>query len=671
MVVVRFPRNLSRRDRYIIPPLLIVLLVGAIVVALWAGRYAFTIHKLTRGVGDTVFYTADGRPWFAMDEQRRDVALADISQHFLNAVIAVEDHRFRYHLGIDPLALGRAVVQDIRSRSFAEGGSTLSQQLARTLFLSNSRTIGRKGQEAVLALMLEQRLSKDEILELYVNRVYLGAGAYGVEKMSQQLFGKKSAQLTLPEGALLAGLIQRPSGLSPWSNMAGARERSHVVLSRMRQEGFISREQELAARSARLAIRPYPRADRADFGYAKQYLRQEFRKVFGGDHPPDWKVQTSFDASLQAQAEGAVTRGLSRLGNRNLQGALVALRPDTGQVVALVGGRDFATSEFDRATRSRRQPGSAFKPFVYAAALERGLSPVSMLSQPANIPMSGTGDWRPRNASGASLEPLTLRAALIESNNRAAVGVQQKIGARPVLGLSRALGIEDLPDVPSLALGTGLVTPIALTAAFAVFPNGGFAVEPHGMVSVTDANGLSAWDGVDDPERVLSEETAFQMVSLLRDVVERGTGASARARGVLFPAGGKTGTTNDYNDAWFVGFTSGLVVGVWVGLDDPESMGANASGARYALPIWSDFMVRAARAIPARRFTPPVTLREQLLCSISYKRATEQCPEYTEYFKEDDDIPDDACRLHRGPTRAEQIRSTLKRWIDRIGGVFR
>ncbi|HXG87369.1 MAG TPA: PBP1A family penicillin-binding protein [Vicinamibacterales bacterium] len=665
------PPTLGRRDRIAIPVVLLLLIFSGLALAAWTARYAWAIHRVTRGVGDTVFYTSDGKPWFAMDEQRRDVPLGQVSPHFLNAVVAVEDHRFRYHAGIDPIGLSRALWRDLRARSFDEGGSTITQQLARTLFLSNSQTIGRKAQEALLAMMLEQRLSKDEILELYVNRVYLGGGAYGIGKMSRNLFGKNAAQLTLAESALIAGLIQRPSGLSPWSNMTGARQRSHVVLARMRQEGMISGAEESAARTVRLPIRPYPQSDRADNGYAKQYLRQEFRNVFGGDHPPDWKVQTSFNAALQAEAERAVTRGLNRLRGRNLQAALVALRPDDGRVVALVGGRDFAKSEFDRATRSRRQPGSAFKPFVYAAALERDFSPVSMLTQPENIAMSGQGDWRPRNANNSNLQPLTLREAIIESNNRAAVGTQQQIGARRVLSLSKDLGLDDLPDVPSLALGTGLVTPIALTAAYAVFPNGGYVVQPHGIVQVTDANGSNAWRGPDDPKRVLSEETAFQMVSLLGDVIDRGTATAARTRGVVFPAGGKTGTTNDYNDAWFVGFTSGLVVGVWVGFDDPATMGANASGARLALPIWSEFMVRAARVIPARDFTPPATLETRVLCSVSYHRATNDCPAYTEYFKDDDDMPAAVCKIHRGPTRAERVRSEVKKWLDRLGGIFR
>jgi 1A family penicillin-binding protein len=660
-----------RRDWFIIPAVLAALMIGSVTAALWIGRHAWAIHRLTRGVGDTVFYTADGQPWFPMDEQRRDVALDDISKDLRDAVVAVEDHRFRRHLGIDTIGLARAVVENVKAGGVSEGGSTITQQLARTLFLSNSRTFARKFQEAALAIMLERRLSKDQILELYLNRVYLGAGVNGVEKMSRYLFGKPASQLTLAESALMAGLIQRPSALSPWSNMSGARERSHVVLARMRGEGYITEKEEQTARTARIAIRPYPRSQRADAGYAKEFLRQEFRKIFGGDEPPDWKVQTSFLPQLQKEAEGAVERGLGRLGRRNLQAALVALRPETGAVVALVGGRDFATSEFDRATRSRRQPGSAFKPFLYAAALERGFSPITLLSQPEQIPVEGEGEWRPRNASSVSRNALPLREAFIESNNRAAVGVQQHMGTRPILTLASSLGMKDLPDVPSLSLGTGLVSPLQLTSAFAAFANGGLAVPPRGFHSVTDAHGLSAWAADTAYPRVLSEETAYQMVSLLRDVINRGTGAGARARGVTFPAGGKTGTTNDFRDAWFVGFSSSLVAGVWVGFDDAESMGQNASGANYALPIWTEFMLRATRVLPPMEFIAPVGLQQEVLCGMSYKRATSQCPSYVEYFKEGDEIPSDTCKLHRGPTRAERIRSAVSKWFGRFGKIFK
>ena len=663
-------RSLKRWEYFVIIPILTLLLVGAAVGTFWAVRYASAIDRLTRGVGDTVFYTSDGKRWFAMDEQRRDVSIDDISPHVRNAVIAVEDHRFRYHPGIDPLGFIRAVVQNVRAGGVSEGGSTITQQLARTLFLSNARTWGRKGQEAVIALMLEWRLTKEQILELYLNRVYFGAGTYGVEKMAQHLFGKPAKGLTIAEGALIAGLIQRPSSLSPWSNMAGARERSRVVLQRMREEGFISAEQEKSASAARLRIQPYPKSDRADNGYAKLFVRQQFRDVFGGDHPPDWRVHTTIHSALQNEAERALTQGLARLGRKDLQGALVAIRPENGHVVAVVGGRDFTRSEYDRATRSRRQPGSAFKPFVYAAALERGFTPVTRLEQPEQIPVKGMGDWRPRNVSSTSREPIPLREAFIESNNRAAVGVQQAIGSRPIRNLGDDVGLRDLPDVASLALGTGAVSPLQLTAAYAIFPNGGYAVRPHGISSVIDAHGAEALDHEDSTRRVISEQTAFQMVSLMRDVLDRGTGSSARLRGVTFPSGGKTGTTNDGQDAWFVGFTSSLVVGVWVGLDDPAPL-PNASGARYALPIWADFISRAARVMPARGFTAPAGLHEAALCSVSYLKPTDFCPIYREYFKDAGEVPDGTCRVHREPSLRERVADTVKGWLDRLKGVFR
>jgi penicillin-binding protein 1A len=663
-------RFTNRWAYFVIVPVLTFMLVGAAVSTFWGLRYGWAVERLLRGVGDTVFYTADGKPWFAMDEQRRDVALNQISPHMRNAVIAVEDHRFRYHPGIDPLGLTRAVFENVRAGGVSEGGSTITQQLARTLFLSNARTWGRKGQEGVIALLLEYRLTKEQILELYLNRVYFGAGTYGVEKMAQHLFGKPAKDLSLAESALIAGLIQRPSSLSPWSNMSGARERSHVVLQRMREVGYITEEQERTARAARLRIRPYPKSDRADNGYAKLFVRQQFRDVFGGDHPPDWKVHTTIHSVLQNEAERAVSQGLARLGRKNLQGALVAIRPENGHVVALVGGRDFTQSEFDRATRSRRQPGSAFKPFVYAAALERGYTPVTRLEQPEQIPVKGIGDWRPRNVTSTSREPIPLREAFIEANNRAAVGVQQAIGSRPIRNLGDDVGLEELPDVASLALGTGAVSPLQLTTAYAVFPNGGYAVRAHGITSVLDAHGSEAYDHDDRHQRVISEQTAFQMVSLMRDVLDRGTGSAARLRGVTFPSGGKTGTTNDGHDAWFVGFTSSLVVGVWVGLDEPQPM-PNASGARYALPIWADFMTRAARVLPARGFTAPGGLQEVALCSVSYLKPTDLCPIYREYFKDGDDTPGDTCRVHREPSLRERVTDTVKGWLDRLKGVFR
>jgi penicillin-binding protein 1A len=656
--------------------LLVVFATAGVFSAVWVLRYGWAIRKLTRGVGDTMFYDRGGRPWFRMDEQRRDVPLARISQHLRHAVVAVEDHRFYHHPGIDPLALGRAIVRNVSDAGLVEGGSTLTQQLARTLFLSNRRTWGRKVREAGIALLLESELTKDQILELYLNRIYISAGRYGVETMSRHLFGKPARDLTLAESALIAGLIRAPGALSPWSNMQGALRRSHVVLGRMREQGFITPAEEAQARRARPRIRPYPAAEQARAGYAKEYLRQQFRNRFGGDNPPDWKIETTFDPQLQDWAERAVQQGLARVSRRrDLQAALVAIDPRTGDILALVGGRDFSKSQFNRATRSRRQPGSAFKPFVYAAALSRGYSPVSVLEGLLSIPPQGPDEWSPRNASGdREADALTIRAAIVESDNRAATAMQQKIGARPVLRLAESLGMRNLPNVPSLALGSGEVTPLELTAAFGVFANLGTGARPRAIKRVIDGEGGVALRHDVDEERVLDPTVAFQMQSMLRDVVDRGTGAAARRYGLYFPAGGKTGTTDDFRDAWFVGFSSAIVAGVWVGFDQPATIAENAYGARLALPIWADFMRRAAQRYPPDEFERPAGLTDEPLCRESYMRPLDECPTYTEYFKEGDDVPSRMCPLHKGSIK-QRARRAMEELFSELGralkGIFR
>ena len=651
------------------------LLVLLAMTAVWTVRHAWAIAKLNRGVGDTVFYDAAGRPWFRLDEQRQDVPLDRISTHMKDAVIAVEDHRYYLHPGIDPIALTRAVFYNIRSDDRSQGGSTITQQLARTLYLSNVRTYGRKGKEAGLSMMLELFLSKREILELYLNRVYLSAGIYGVETMSQRLFRKPAAQLELAEAALIAGIIRAPASYSPWDHPDAARRRSWVVLQRMREEGKITAEQEQAARAAPLRIHPHPRITNARHGYAKDYLRQQFRNIYGGDNPPDWKVHTTFVPEIQDAAESAVRDGLRRVGIRNLQAVLVAMEPGTGNILAMVGGADYATTPFNRAVRSRRQPGSAFKPFVYAAALERGLSPVSTISGLRQVAIDAPeGVWIPRDERAGEQDEMTLRAALLESNNAAAVLLQQQVGARPVIRLANDLGVRDQPEVPSLALGSGLVSPLELTAAFAVFPTFGFRVRPRGLISVTDASGEIVHRMHLEREQVLPEDVAYQMVSMLQDVVERGTGAAARRHGVRGSIAGKTGTTNDYHDAWFVGFSSSVVAGVWVGFDQPQRIRSGASGSRMALPIWADFMRRTARRLPATAFDVPSALRDEELCSESYLRPVDGCPTYVEYFKEGDQMPGRLCPIHQGSLK-QRARRALEGFFGVLGrgikGIFK
>jgi 1A family penicillin-binding protein len=593
-------------------------------------------------VTDVVIFSADGQPWFSYDETRRHADLDAISRNLRRAVVAIEDRRFYGHLGVDPVAIGRAVSRDVRERRLVEGGSTLTQQLARILFLSNERTFRRKLEEAVLALILETRFTKQQILEWYLNNVYLGAGIYGVEGMARHLFDKPSADLTLDEAALIVGLIRAPSALSPWSHPDAALRQRNRVLDRLRSEGIIGADEADAAIRAPLDVGRYPLVDRVRGAYAKDFIRQQLGRGRKGEGPASRAVMTTIVPDLQQAAEAAVARGLRRVEDTNLQAALVAIEPHTGNLLAMVGGRDFARAPFNRAVRSRRQPASAFKPFVFAAALERGFSPISILSNLTTfVPVSDDG-WVPINAEGQDEDQVTLRTALLESNNRAAVALQQRIGTNSVVTLATNLGISKLPSVPSLALGTGAVSPLELTAAFAAFANGGIAVRPRVIDRVTD-DGRSVAEPAPVRRHVMSEQTAFQMASMLADVMDRGTGAPARALGITFPIAGKTGTSDEFKDAWFVGFSSAVVVGVWVGFDRPATIDVDAYGSRLALPIWTDFMLSTAARLPPKPFVAPTGLREVVLCRESYLRPTKACPTYREFVKDDDVIPDQKC----------------------------
>jgi penicillin-binding protein 1A len=658
------------RARLLVYALIILTAIGLV----WVGKQSYAVSKLRRGVGDTWFHTADGKRWFRLDEQRQDVPLAAISPHLQQAFIAVEDHRFFRHVGIDPIALTRAMVRNVGAPGTVEGGSTITQQLARTLFLSNRKSYGRKAREAVLSVLIEAQLSKEQILELYLNRIYLSAGIYGVETMARRVFDKPAKNLTLAESALIAGLARSPAAFSPWNNFGAAIERSHVVLSRMRDAGLITAEEEAGAKRGTPRVRPYRNVNDGRYGYAKDYLRHEFHEAFGGDHPPDWRVNTTFSAELQDLGERVVANGLQRFGSRDLQAALVVVDPETGNVLALVGGREYQRSTFNRASRSKRQPGSAFKPFLYAAALDRGYSPVSSLDGLAALERQGEDEWAPQNANSGGADALTLRAALIESDNRAATMLQQRVGTRRVLDVADRAGLRDLPDVPSLSLGTGLVTPLDLTAAFSIFPNGGFAVRPRAITTVIDDDGSTALEIETGSDRVISPQVAFQMVTMLSDVLDRGTGSAARRLGVSFPAGGKTGTTDDFKDAWFVGFTSSMVVGVWVGFDQPKTIAADGYGARYALPMWADFMRRAARLRQPGSFDRPAGLNEHVLCRVSYLQPVDGCPLYTEYLKDGDEVPKQLCKIHRGTIR-QRVTRTIQGWASELGrkikGIFR
>ncbi len=424
-------------------------------------------------------------------------------------------------------------------------------------------------------------------------------------------------------------------------------------------------------RACRAADHPsYPSSRESRHGYAKEFLRQQFRDRFGGDQPPDWEVHTTLQPKLQDAAEQAVSEGLARLGIGGLQAALVALDPATGNVLAVVGGRDFRQSQFNRATRSRRQPGSAFKPFVYAVALEQGLSPVAELSGLASMAPLGTEEWTPRNVSTRVEDRLTLRQAFVESNNRAAVALQQKVGARAILALAGRAGLSHQPNVPSLALGSGLVSPLALTAAYAAFANGGDAVRPRAIQRVLDQDGGVVLAEPVQRERVMSEEVAFQMTTLMQDVIARGTGAAVQRWSVRAPVAGKTGSTNEFKDAWFVGYAPRVVVGVWVGFDQPATIARDAFGGRIAAPIWADFMKRSSRVVGGGTFDAPSTLEADELCRISFKQPVDGCPVYTEYFKASDSKPRQHCQVHEGSLRQRVQRAAEKVVIGTLRSVW-
>lgn len=509
------------------------------------------------------------------------------------ALIATEDRRFYSHFGIDPMGLARAAYANARAGRTVQGGSTLTQQLAKNVFLSPNRTLKRKVQELMLAFRLEHKFSKDQILEMYLNRVYFGAGAYGVEAAAQRFFDKPAAKLSLGESAMLVGLLKAPSKLAPTGNIKSAQSRAAQVLRNMAEAGYITPETAEAAISkptqlARSRL-PLPNAR-----YFADWAVEEVYQLVGRDHQ-DLTVYTTLDSRLQGTAERAVDTVLDREGEKQDvgQGALVSLAPD-GAVRAMVGGRDYVDSSFNRATQARRQPGSAFKPIVFLTALEQGIRPDDQFVD-GPIEISG---WKPRNYDGQYHGAMTLREAAARSINTIAVQVDEKVGRDKVIETARRLGItSDLKPHPSLALGAFEVGVLELTAAYAAFVNGGYAVQPYGVIEIRDAqnNVLYRRQNGGAYAHMIGGEALGDLNDLLRGVVETGTGRAAR---IGRPAAGKTGTTSDYRDAWFVGYTPDLVTSVWVGNDD-NSPTKKVSGAGLPAQIWKGFMTDALKGRPA------------------------------------------------------------------------
>jgi penicillin-binding protein 1A len=521
------------------------------------------------------------------------VRAEDLPDYVSNAFIAIEDRRFRSHMGIDPIGLSRAALQNMMTGHVVQGGSTLTQQLAKNLFLSPSRTFDRKIQEAMLALYLESRYSKNQILTLYLNRVYFGAGVYGIEAASQKFFGKHASELGLTEAAMIAGSVKAPARYNPLSDIDAGLQRAQIVLRAMQDTGFIDDASRAMAQATR------PRIVRANgtpgSGWFADWIMAHLTDYVGAS-PEPIIVETSFDLEAQAMAEHAIATGLNTDGEKYKAGqaALVAMTPD-GAIRAMVGGKSYSGSTFNRAADAVRQPGSAFKPFVYLTALEHGHAPDDMVNDgPVDI-----HGWKPADYEGHFKGRVRLIDAFAESSNSVAAQLTAEVGPREVARTARRLGIASpLMEVSSLALGTSGVTPLELTGAYAPFANGGNGVAPFGVMKIHARSGRVLYERKPSSiGAVMSASNNMQMTQLMTEVTASGTGKAARLEDR--PTAGKTGTTQDFHDAWFVGFTADLVCGVWIGNDNNAPM-VKATGGTLPARIFHTFMTDAEQGLPAR-----------------------------------------------------------------------
>ena len=589
----------------------------------------------------TTILDAHDRPVFTIfKEQRIEVPLDRISPNLIKAVISVEDQRFYDHNGVDLIRVAAAVVRNFQEGRRAEGGSTITQQLARQSFLTRDKTYRRKIKEVILAANIERAYDKKDILALYLNKVYFGDGYYGVEAASLGYFGKHASELSVPEAALLAGLIQSPSSYAPTVNPERALARRNIVLQAMVNNGVLAQADADAARNTALHLTNAIEMKESFGLYYKEQVRRELVDRFGGSRVAQGglRVYTTLEPELQQAAEKILENGIADIEGRRgykhprrgkdakeyLQGALVAMDPTTGAVRAMVGGRDFNESRFNRAMQAKRQSGSAFKPFVYAAALEEGYSPASLISNLNSPILTTQGNWVPEDGHSNATE-LTMRSALKISSNRAAVQMLNTIGIKDAVSYAEKLNVGTPPSVPSLALGSGDVTLISLTAAYGAFADHGIVRTPVLIRKVEDSDGKVIYQDGGKSQQAVSDATAFLMSSMLADVISAGTAYKARQAGFMLPAAGKTGTTNDYVDAWFVGYTPHLVTGVWVGFDQPKTIITNGYAADLAVPIWGQFMKIATRNAKPEWFDRPANVIGVNVCRVSGKLPNYGC----------------------------------------------
>jgi len=564
---------------------------------------------------------------------REAVPLNRISPFFVQAVIATEDHRFWDHHGVDKIRTLKALWVTFFEPGRIQGASTITQQLAKNLFFSFERTFLRKFRELLVALQIEARYSKEEILEAYLNQIPFGVGAHGVEQAARLFWGKSASDLNLAEAALLAGLPKSPTRYNPYRHFERAKDRQRVVLARMAAVGFISEEAARQAFQEELQLQPRSAGSRTG-SYFLDVVLNILEERYGPEvvHHGGLKVMTTLDPRLQSLAVESLQNGLAKLEQvldtagrieagfngtqAEPQGALVAIQANSGAVKALVGGRDYSETEYNRAVQNNRLPGSGFKPFVYYTAFEKlGVGPATVVAdKKVTIPVKGAADWTPRNFDRTYEGPMILKQAFTKSVNSVAAQLVERTGPEAVLETARRCGIESpLNPVYSVALGTSGVSPLEMASAFASFATGGIRHEPFFINRVEDPLGRVLEEHIVGGRRTLDATVAFQVLDMMRGVIDNGTGSVVRRLGFSLPAAGKTGTTDDYRDAWFTGFTPNLSAAVWVGFDRGIGMrdkqGRGITGGRAAAPIWTDFMMKATDGEPPREFSVPADIR--------------------------------------------------------------
>lgn len=674
----------ERLLRYLLPLFVIAVFAtigGTWSVLRWADRRIPSPYRLAdiRPAIKTVVHDRHGEVIHEFFRENRVlVPLRHIPEPLIAGVLATEDRKFYQHWGVDLLGILRAAIENLRAGQLRQGGSTITQQLARSMFLTHERTWNRKILDALLAIRIERMYTKDEILTMYLNQVYYGEGVYGVQAAAHNFFDKDVTELDLTECALLAGIPGNPNAFNPRRNPDSALRRRNHVLGAMLDTGAIDRASFEAAVASE--IRLVDRTGAAAVApYFVEMIRRHLQERYGADqlYEGGLQVYTTLDLELQRHAEQAVAQHLETLEGAlhpaqtradyqqqraaaratgdplpapaYLQAALLCIDARTGHVLSLVGGRSFEESAWNRVVQSHRQPGSAFKPFVYAAAIDNGFRASDIILDTPVVFQGKTeeDEWRPKNYNGTFLGPMTLRFALKKSINVPAVKLLRKVGISVVAGYAHRMGIRSpIENVLSVALGSSVVSLEELTTAYTPFANQGLRADPLYVERVEDRNGDVLEINTPHQEEALSPETAAILTSMLGSVLEDGTGRAARRRGFRLPAGGKTGTTDDYTDGWFVGFTPEIITGVWVGYDDYQPIGERMEGARVALPIWTAFMIEATRHAAALDFQVPPTIVTATVCSESGMLARETCPEpYEELYKRGTE-PRALCSFH-------------------------